>query len=425
MRILRSLIMAAFPALLAHPMAASGYDSASFPQKSAKKPRGNVRMSRRRVSVKELGQVDCQGWLYRKKEGKAFLGIKWKKYWFVLKRTSLYWYTGQMSVKAEGYINLADFTIGEAVECKRKHAMKALHPQIMTFYFAAESSSEMNRWLNKLEILSTQNEPLERSSGDCYSEASDNEEAELTDTTSSSNTEQTTTLVSHPPPSSSPSPNEAGDLGPSPESAMTSQNSLADHSQSWLEISVNSSPESAETVACPSQDVGVGPLQAGSETCSDDGSQNPPSSQGTPVFVLNREQVALSSSELQEATSDEMEKLYIHLKQASLSPIGEHKPSTKKDFRSSFIKRCKNHTINEKLHLVRTLNSTLKAKEADLLTIEQVLADTSLNALRYRQWKEANVLLLQEICHHQSPWRGSGEQHATATHTVLYTETSV
>uniref|UniRef100_A0A0E9PSC5 Uncharacterized protein n=1 Tax=Anguilla anguilla TaxID=7936 RepID=A0A0E9PSC5_ANGAN len=62
-----------------------------------------------------------------------------------------------------------------------------------------------------------------------------------------------------------------------------------------------------------------------------------------------------------------MEQLYIHLKQASLSPTGEHKPSTKKDFRSSFIKRCKNHTINEKLHLVRTLNSTLKAKEADLL----------------------------------------------------------
>lgn len=54
------------------------------------------RMSRRRVSVRDLDPVDFQGWLYRKKEGKGFLGMKWKKYWFVLKKTSLYWYTNQM-----------------------------------------------------------------------------------------------------------------------------------------------------------------------------------------------------------------------------------------------------------------------------------------------------------------------------------------
>lgn len=52
-------------------------------------------MSRRRISVKELGQPDHQGWLYRKKESKGFLGMKWKKYWFVLKRTSFYWYNNQ------------------------------------------------------------------------------------------------------------------------------------------------------------------------------------------------------------------------------------------------------------------------------------------------------------------------------------------
>lgn len=57
---------------------------------------GNGTMSRRRVSVKELGQPDHQGWLYRKKESKGFLGIKWKKYWFVLKKTALYWYANQL-----------------------------------------------------------------------------------------------------------------------------------------------------------------------------------------------------------------------------------------------------------------------------------------------------------------------------------------
>lgn len=60
--------------------------------------------------------------------------------------------------------------------------------------------------------------------------------------------------------------------------------------------------------------------------------------------------------------SDEMEKLYIHLKEASLSPIGDRKPSTKREFRASFIKRCKNHVVNDRLHRIRTLNSTLKVR---------------------------------------------------------------
>lgn len=63
-------------------------------------------MSRRRISVKELGHPDHQGWLYRKKESKGFLGIKWKKYWFVLKKTSLYWYTNQLvSLKKTSFID--------------------------------------------------------------------------------------------------------------------------------------------------------------------------------------------------------------------------------------------------------------------------------------------------------------------------------
>ena len=61
-----------------------------------------------------------------------------------------------------------------------------------------------------------------------------------------------------------------------------------------------------------------------------------------------------------ENSSDEMEKLYIHLKEASLSPIGDRKPSTRREFRASFVKRCKNQNVNDKLHLIRTLNSTLK-----------------------------------------------------------------
>uniref|UniRef100_A0A3P8QFB1 Cnksr family member 3 n=1 Tax=Astatotilapia calliptera TaxID=8154 RepID=A0A3P8QFB1_ASTCA len=120
----------------------------SLRHKSKKKSRGgNGTMSRRRISVKELGQPDHQGWLYRKKESKGFLGMKWKKYWFVLKKTALYWYTNQLAEKAEGYIDLTNFMIDRAIECKKKYAFKACHPQVMMFYFAAEINASAGEHL--------------------------------------------------------------------------------------------------------------------------------------------------------------------------------------------------------------------------------------------------------------------------------------
>uniref|UniRef100_A0AAY4CLK6 PH domain-containing protein n=1 Tax=Denticeps clupeoides TaxID=299321 RepID=A0AAY4CLK6_9TELE len=293
--------------------------------------------SRRRVSVKELGQADHQGWLYRKKEGKGFLSIKWKKYWFVLKKTSLYWYTNEGAEKAEGYINLKDFMIDRALECKKKFAFKACHPTVRMFYFAAESNEEMNRWLNKLGLASIEYEPTEgHAAGEIFGLF-------------------TTKRVLHifvplltlsmlrgtlPPPYSSAPPSEATGSLSSPVSTMTSHGSVSFLSK---------------------------------HPCADD-------------------------------IADEMERLYVHLKEASLSPIGERKPSTKKEFRASFIKRCKNPKINEKLHLIRTLNSTLKAKEADLHKLDEVLSDVTLSASKFREWKEANATLLQDVClHHNKP----------------------
>lgn len=50
-----------------------------------------------------------------------------------------------------------------------------------------------------------------------------------------------------------------------------------------------------------------------------------------------------------------MEALYVNLKQDRLSPTGE----LTRDFRGSFFLCCRNDKVNGKLHLVRTLNSTL------------------------------------------------------------------
>ncbi|KAM7376526.1 hypothetical protein PAMP_006253 [Pampus punctatissimus] len=398
-------------------MAADDYNPVSLRHKSKKKSRGgNGTMSRRRISVKELGQPDHEGWLYRKKDSKSFLGIKWKKYWFVLKKTAFYWYANQLAEKAEGYIDLANFMIDRAIECKKKHAFKACHPQVMMFYFAAESHEEMNLWLNKLGLAAIQYEPAEQNTAaDCYSEASDHEEAESTEIPPPPYSEQTlrgsmdasglpgsTHQGTLPPPYSSTVPSEANGSISSPVSTMTSQSSassLTKHRQSWLDlVSQASPPTGGETaVVCSVQVHSHQPPQE--EVGEEDDSQEMGSNEENPAAKgeTQRDGSGAKDEEYHGKSSDEMEQLYIHLKEASLSPIGHRKPSTKREFRASFIRRCKNQTVNDKLHHIRTLNSTLKSKEADLQAIEQVLSDPKLTSEKFREWKEANVPLVQEI----------------------------
>lgn len=57
-----------------------------------------------------------------------------------------------------------------------------------------------------------------------------------------------------------------------------------------------------------------------------------------------------------------MECLYNHLKEAHLSVIGQ---STRRDLRASFIRRCQDTKVDEKLHLLRILSSTLKVTQKD------------------------------------------------------------
>ncbi|KAM7374188.1 hypothetical protein PAMP_006862 [Pampus punctatissimus] len=102
-------------------------------------------ISKRRISCRDLGQGDCEGWLWKKKDAKTYFSQKWKKYWFILKGTCLYWYMNGEDEKAEGFVSLPEFKIDRATECRRKFAFKACHPKIKTFYFAAENVDDMSR----------------------------------------------------------------------------------------------------------------------------------------------------------------------------------------------------------------------------------------------------------------------------------------
>ncbi|XP_060942097.1 connector enhancer of kinase suppressor of ras 2-like [Limanda limanda] len=131
------------------------FERSSLLSRSKKKSKVESPMSsisKRRISCRDLGQGDCEGWLWKKKDAKTYFSQKWKKYWFILKDTCLYWYMNEEDEKAEGFVSLSEFNIDRATECRRKFAFKACHPKIKTFYFAAENVDDMSRWLSRLSM---------------------------------------------------------------------------------------------------------------------------------------------------------------------------------------------------------------------------------------------------------------------------------
>lgn len=331
-------------------------------------------MSRRRISCKELGNADCQGWLYKKKE-KSFLGNKWRKIWAVLKGSCLYWYTGQMAEKADGFLNLPEFIVNPAIECKKKYAIKISQPKTKTFYFAAENIEEMNKWLHKLG-LALITHPIKDKEEDCWSE-SEHDDHDLT--------AEMSPFTKH----------------SSPELAIPLHgSSLAHHSGSTLCIMEYKEKESHHHMTNSSSAPELEKLfveqnryqKKDVEMLSADKEEEPVLKNSlSPVLTEGLHMKA------KDQYDDEMEKLYKSLEEASLSPIGDRRPSSKIELRKSFIKRSKNPSVNEKLHKIRTLNSTLKCKEHDLAMINQLLECGEITSEKYREWKDNNTMLFQDL----------------------------
>ncbi|XP_055495957.1 interactor protein for cytohesin exchange factors 1 isoform X1 [Leucoraja erinacea] len=400
--------------------AANGNTTVSL-RSARRRTGGSSRMSRRRISCKDLGRPDHQGWLYKKKSNKGFIGNKWKKYWFVLKGTYLYWYINQAAEKAEGFVNLPDFKIDQGTECKKKHAIKASHSKHKNFYFAAENAEDMNTWINKMGLAAIEYvlPPSEAKTEDCWSE-SEQEDADVSaeapnSAHASGRQEQHATPLQ-----SSFTPSETLNTFSSLEStascASASAASLSQHNSpgrqscqdivrlSQTDIGTLCSSSDAQHSVGSSQQVTCGnATQELNRITSGPGDNRATGGPQSLVYGEGTETsghpgVLSTREKEQPQTSDEMEQLYKSLEQASLSPIGVRRASTKRDFRRSFIKRSKNPVVNERLHKFRTLNSTLKSKEADLAVINILLESSQLTTEKFRQWKEDYSLLLQDIC---------------------------
>ncbi|KAB1268127.1 Connector enhancer of kinase suppressor of ras 1 [Camelus dromedarius] len=79
-----------------------------------------TQLSRRRVSCRELGRPDCDGWLLLRKVPGGFMGPRWRRCWFVLKGHTLYWYRQPQDEKAEGLINVSNYSLESGQDQKKK-----------------------------------------------------------------------------------------------------------------------------------------------------------------------------------------------------------------------------------------------------------------------------------------------------------------
>ncbi|KAL7886342.1 hypothetical protein AOLI_G00066370 [Acnodon oligacanthus] len=491
----------------------------SLRTKTKKRTKGSLTSgSRRKISCKDLGHGDCEGWLWKKKDAKGYFTQKWKKYWFILKDSSLYWYTNQNDEKAEGFISLPEFRIDRAIECRRKFAFKACHPKIKSFFFATDCLEEMNRWMNRLGLAAigyTPDDKVPRPDEDYWSESDQDDidgsmtlkqegPSSLCDTyhrTPSVNSSSpfpepkhgrhfsSESTYSH----SSAEDSRGGEGGGGGSSSTHSSGCRSSHRErrSWQDLietpltssglhflqtvppegehgydggpgaggRVPLSPECRRQATLPVRRHHVdrdGPFPlVGSE---DRGHQlhRRAHKQRSQSLPRNREVRARSllqdhgeeksedeevlparcGDDSEEASKrydgkdvDGLEELCHALERANLSAIGDLRPTTKQEFRRSFLKRCNDPIINDKLHRVRILNSTLKAKEDELAIINQLLEDPGLTSKKFREWKQWHHELFLDICEFSSGNNGAADLSPLTgplmTHTHSFIETHV
>ncbi|XP_048349517.1 connector enhancer of kinase suppressor of ras 2 isoform X5 [Sphaerodactylus townsendi] len=494
------------------------FQQSSLQHKSKKKNKATAQSkSKRRISCKDLGRGDCEGWLWKKKDAKSYFSQKWKKYWFVLKETSLYWYINEEDEKAEGFISLPEFKIDRASECRKKYAFKACHPKIKSFYFAAEHLDDMNRWLNRINMLAAGYAERERikQEQDYWSE-SDKEEADTPSTPKQDSPPPPYDTYPRPPSMSCASPFvEPKHSRLSSTETSQSQSSheefrqetvgstvespirkTASQRRSWqdlietpltssglhylqtlpLEDSVFSdmaivSPEHRRQSTLPTQKChlqdhyGPFPLVEGERMQVLNGNGGKPRSYTLPrdsgfnhccqTFSVSasshHEEVPQKEEEeeeeggreiasenhedetetIEEIPADSLQDLYRSLELASLSPLGDHQISTKMEYKKSFIKRCSDPVVNEKLHQLRILKSTLKAREEEVAIIDKVLDNPALTSKDFQDWKQMYLDLFLDISQNkptEDPVTDSDEIDAlldSLAHTHSYIETHV
>ncbi|CAL8323013.1 unnamed protein product [Boreogadus saida] len=510
------------------------YQQTSLQAKSRKKNKGRglTSLSRRRVSCKALGRGDCEGWLWRKRDAKGYFSQKWKKYWFVLKDTCLYWYINEEDEKAEGFVSLPEFKIDRASECRKKYAFKACHPKVKSFYFAADGVDDMNRWLSRLNMAAVGHAERERirQEQDYWSESDHEEDVSSSPKQDSppppydtyprpppmtAYLEGRTTRLSSTETSRSRSSQEdflctdptlVGNRGgepqyhPGPLGGATTHSGRGPGGSSSSDVpfrcdpvDYRSSPAggSSETgspgrssssqrrswqdlIETPLTEAGLHYLQTGPLEDAVFAEPAPPSmALGGGVYTLpaqkNIPSLPMTMQRTVAATTHggkprsftlprdgglhvlltpaaqeglgghtggggegaSLGDLFRACEQGGVCPLGRgSEVRGQSEFRQSFLRRAADPQLNDQLHRLRILTSTLKDREGELAMIDRLLANPTLSSIEFQEWKRAyQELFSKEPPPLASPPDDQSEQAPPLTpslsHTHSYIETHV
>ncbi|XP_060718193.1 connector enhancer of kinase suppressor of ras 2 isoform X1 [Tachysurus vachellii] len=445
------------------------FQGSSLLSKSKKKNKGATlsSISKRRISCKDLGRGDCEGWLWKKKDAKSYFSQKWKKYWFVLKDACLYWYMNEEDEKAEGFVSLPEFKIDRASECRKKYAFKACHPKIKSFYFAADGVDDMNRWLSRLNMAAAgyaEREKIRQEQADYWSE-SEHEDNETPSTPKQdsppppydtyprppsmtcaspypgpkhgrlSSTETSHSRSSHEEYRSDP-PGGGGSSsgGGSParksasqrrswqdliETPLTSSGlhylqTLPLEDAVFVEPGNAMSPERRRQSTLPAQRTLLQEHYGPFDMLEGERLRDPVAGGGKPrSFTLPRDSglhallsPSTSMAEQRDPAhrgdgveherrchADSLGDLYRALERASVSPLGDPRLSTHLEYKHSFVRRCNDPLLNDKVHRLRILQSTLKDREGEIAVIDKLLDKPKLTSSDFQEWKRTYMEL--------------------------------
>ena len=101
----------------------------------------------------QLKDIDHEGWL-QKLGGSGLTPKNWRRRWFVLKGPHLYYYKTAFDVCALGLVKLRGYTVEETADSKKQFAFQLSKEGERTYYFIAETSEEMTRWMQVLKKAS-------------------------------------------------------------------------------------------------------------------------------------------------------------------------------------------------------------------------------------------------------------------------------
>nr|XP_031362669.1 connector enhancer of kinase suppressor of ras 1 [Lonchura striata domestica] len=332
-----------------------------------------TRLSRRRVSCRDLGRVDCDGWLLKKKEHVGFMAQKWKRCWCVLKGHTLYWYNHPNDERAAGLINVATYNLESTREQKKKYVFQLCHQTYKPFVFAAETLADLSMWVGRLVTAKTKytlaHQAVPDKEEDCYSET---EAEDPDDETPRHGSDSPRKRLQNPAEKAQLSPASSPQGSPRPCSPMGSRTTARSHA--------------FVAGPCTGEPRGV----SGLPSCSSAPCPRP------------------------EPAGEDLESLARCLRQGGVSLMGQRRALTQEQCRKSFLRRNRNPHINERVHAVRALQSTLKAKLAELQALEQLLGEAALTSDTFRRWKEEHQELYQELREGWAGQQGQGQQQGAA-----------